>query len=139
MSADTTVVIAAYRHPGDSELSYTAAVVQAADNITYTGDKEGVLEWARVHFLDRHNPCQWFTGKGGLSRAKQFANLLAQEWRENFILEYEDRPIIEIAPDRIYLLSRKGRRKDEIDPECYEAPPAIETHHSHSWEAPSKG
>ncbi len=109
MSADTTVVIAACRRfPEDSELSYTAEVCQAVENLF---DGECALETAKAIFIKR--PHVWFTGVGGLSRAKQFANLLAQELRENGILEYEDRPIIEIGADRVYILSRKGKRKPE--------------------------
>ncbi len=111
MSADTTVVIGA-RRQNDGELAYTAAVVQAAENI-YGGSDEFCVRWAHACFLNRQR--EWFTGKGGLARAKQFANLLAQEYRENFVLEYEDRPIIEIGDDRIYLLSRKGNRLPEGD------------------------
>ncbi len=107
MSADTTVVIAAYRFSADSELSYTAAVVQAADNI-HDPESRCAWEWAKANFLDRNHP--WFHGRGAFSRAKQFANILAQEQRENGVLEYEGRPIIEIDEDRIYLLSRRGNR-----------------------------
>jgi hypothetical protein len=109
MSADTTVVIAACRRfPDSSELSYTAEVVQAVENLF---DEEFALETATAIFLSR--PHVWFTGAGALSRAKQFANLLAEETRANGILEYEDRPIIEIGPDRVYTLSRKGKRKPQ--------------------------
>lgn len=107
MSADTTVVIAACRRfPESRELSYTAEVVQAVENLF---DSEYALEAAKAIFLVR--PRVWFTGTGGLSRAKQFANLLAEETRANGILEYEDRPIIEITEDGVYELSRKGKRK----------------------------
>ena len=106
MSADTTVVIAACIRPGYSELAYTAEVVQAVENLF---DEEFALETATAIFLSR--PHVWFTGVGGLSRAKQFANLLAEETHANGILEYEGRPIIEIGADRVYILSRKGKRK----------------------------
>ena len=110
MSADTTVVIAAcLRFPEDSELSYTAEVCQAVENFY---DEECALTVARYIFLSNTRRI-WFAGIGGLSRAKQFANLLAQELRENRILEHEDRPIIEIGADRVYILSRKGKRKLE--------------------------
>ena len=105
MSADTTVVIAAYIRPWYSELAYTAEVVQAVENLF---DDESALETAKTIFLMR--PRVWFTGTGGLSRAKQFANLLAEETRENGILEYENRLIIEIAEDGVYRLSRRGKR-----------------------------
>ena len=109
MSADTTVVIAACRRfTESSELSYTAAVVQAVENLF---DAEHALETAKSIFLAR--PHVWFTGTGGLSRAKQFANLLAEETRANGILEYEDRPVIEIAEDGVFELSRKGLRKSK--------------------------
>jgi hypothetical protein len=107
MSADTTVVIAAYRFPGNSELSYTAKVVQAVENLWDYADAECV-EHAKMLFIG-HRP--WFAGSGGLRRAKQFAALLAEETRENGILEYENRPIVEIGEDRVYILSRHGRRK----------------------------
>ncbi len=110
MSADTTVVIAAYRHPGHSELAYTAEVVQAVENLTAPLRQDWALETAKAIFLNQ--PRQWFHGKGALGRAKQFANLLAQETRVNGILEYEDRPMIEIGVDGVYLLSRKGNRKE---------------------------
>ena len=106
MSADTTVIIAAYCFHG-SELSYTADVVQAADSL-YGENPAWVLKWAKANFLGRRLP--WFTGKGGLSRAKQFANLLAEEYREKGWLEYHNRPMIEIGTDRVYLLSPKGKR-----------------------------
>lgn len=107
MSADTTVVIAAYRFVGASELAYTATVVQAAYNI-HDPENEFCVKWAKANFIEKSHP--WFTGVAGLSRAKQFANLIAAEAREKGILEYEDRPIIEIGRDRLYLLSRKGNR-----------------------------
>ncbi len=119
MSADTTVVIAAYTHPGSSELAYTAAVVQAVENLF---DEEFALETAKAIFLTR--PRVWFTGTGGLSRAKQFANLLAEETRANGILEYEERPIIEIGEDRVHTLSRKGKRK---------APPVYMSAPEYGW------
>lgn len=110
MSADTTVVIAACRRfPDSSELSYTAEVVQAAENLF---DPECAVKMATSIFLSR--PRVWFTGNGGLSRAKQFANLLAEETRANGVLEYEDRPIIEIAEDGVHELSRKGKRKEPV-------------------------
>lgn len=109
MSADTTVVIAAYTHPGRSELAYTAAVVQAVENLF---EDEFALEAAKAIFLKRSRV--WFTGTGGLSRAKQFANLLAEETRANSVLEYENRPIIEITENRVYELSRKGKRKPPV-------------------------
>ena len=110
MSADTTVVIAAYRFPHCSELAYTAAVVQAVENLTSPIRQDWAMESAKAIFLDQ--PRQWFHGKGGLGRAKQFANLLVQETRENGILEYEDRPMIEIGVKEVHLLSRKGNRKE---------------------------
>lgn len=110
MSADTTVVIAACcRFPDSSELSYTAAVVQAAESLF---DEEYGLTKAKANFIN--TPCVWFSGPGGFSRAKQFANILAGETRENGILEYEDRPIIEIAEDGVHELSRKGKRKQPV-------------------------
>ena len=105
MSADTTVVIAACRFVG-SELEYTAKVVQAVENLTYYGDvRDSICAW------EVFDAGPWFRGSGGLRRAKQFASLLAEETRENAILEYENRPIIEIAEDKTYPLSRHGRRK----------------------------
>ncbi len=110
MSADTTVVIAACRRfPDSSELSYTAEVVQAVENLF---DDEFALEAAKAIFLSR--PRIWFTGPGGFSRAKQFANLLAEETRANGILEYEERRVIEIGEDGVYELSRKGKRKPPV-------------------------
>ena len=107
MSADTTVVIAACRRlPDSSELMYTAEVVQAVENLF---DAEFALETAKTIFLSR--PRVWFTGPGGFSRAKQFANLLAEDTRANGILEYEERLVIEIATDGVFELSRKGKRK----------------------------
>ena len=107
MSADdTTIVIAAYRLPSDSELSYTAAVVQAVENLF---DGECALKKAKAIFVDVHR--EWCHGKGSLGRAKAFAHLLAQDMRENGILEHENQPIIEIAEDGVYELSDKGRRK----------------------------
>lgn len=112
MSADTTVVIAAYRFPGGNGLSYTAQVVQAVENLMYYGDKRDV-EYAKDTFgVNDPRFATWFMGTGGLRRAKQFASLLAEETRENGILEYENRPIIEIAEDKTYTLSKHGRRKD---------------------------
>lgn len=108
MSADNTVVIAACRRsPESRELSYTAEVVQAVVNLF----GEFALETAKAIFLSR--PRLWFTGLGGFSRAKQLANLLAEETRANGILEFEDRLIIEIAEDGVYELSRKGLRKSK--------------------------
>ncbi len=110
MSANSNVVIAAcLLFPKDRQLSYTAEVCQDVENFY---DKELALRMARSNFLSSPRRV-WFTGNGGLSRAKQFANLLAQELRENGILEYEDRPIIEIGADRVYILSRKGKRMPE--------------------------
>lgn len=120
MSADTTVVIAACRRfPDSSELSYTAEVVQAVENLL---DTMYGVKTAKAIFLTR--PRVWFTGPGGLSRAKQFANLLAEETRANGILEYEDRPIIEITEDGVYELSRKGKRK---------SPPVYASAPEHGW------
>ncbi len=128
MSADTTVVIAAcLRSPEDRELSYTAEVCQAVENFY---DEEYALRVARSIFLS--NPHRvWFAGVGGLSRAKQLANLLAQELRENGILEYEDRPIIEIGADRVYILSRKGKRKPQ---DCYGADGTAPLGGINAWE-----
>ncbi len=111
MSADTTVVIAAHRFDGDGELSYTAAVIQAVENLT-DHDSATCLKYARAHFIDGQYP--WFKGSGGLRRVKQFAALLAEEQRENGILEYENRPIIEIGKDRVYVLTRRGQRRDDV-------------------------
>ena len=102
MSADTTVVIAAYRR--GSELEYTAAVIQAAEDLFHE-DPQVALGKARMCFLER--VCPWFSTLG---RAKQFAHLLTDDLRETGILEYEHRPIVEIGEDRVYTLSRKGRR-----------------------------
>jgi len=110
MSADTTVVIAACRRfPDSSELAYTAAVVQDAGSLF---DEEYGLKKAKANFINTH--CVWFSGAGGLSRAKQFAHLLAAEEREKGSLEYEERPIIEIAEDGVFELSRKGKRKPPV-------------------------
>lgn len=110
MSVDTIVAIAAYRRfPEDSELSYTAAVVRFSDNLF---DEESSLGLAKAIFLEQ--PRVWFSGTGGLSRAKQFANLLAEETRVTEGLEFEDRPIIEITADRLYFLSRRGKRKPPV-------------------------
>ena len=104
MSADTTVVIAARRF--DGELAYTAKVFQAIENLWFYGDaRDSKLA------LEIFSSGPWFRGPGGLRRAKQFASILAEETRENAILEYESRPIIEIAEDRVYQLSRHGKRK----------------------------
>lgn len=105
MSVDTTVVIAACRRFGvNSELEYTAAVIQAAENLFHE-EPQVALQKARMCFLEQ--VCPWFSTLG---RAKQFAHLLAQEEREQGTLEYEDRPIIEIGEDGVYTLSRRGRR-----------------------------
>ena len=114
MSADTTVVIAAYRWNG-SELAYTAGVVQSADD--FLGDSDDAFVFQKVAMIFLERPHVWFSGKGGLSRAKQFANLLAEDFRENSILEYEQRPMFEIGAGRIYALSRKGHRRSLSNPE----------------------
>ena len=111
MSADTTVVIAAYEY-SHGERRYTATVVQAAEDLLCE-NQVFALEKARYYFLEVSRP--WFKGKGGLSRAKQFATLLAEEERENGILEYEHRPLIEITSERVYALSRKGKRMPDWD------------------------
>ncbi len=107
MSADTRVVIAAYNF-GCGELAYTAAVVRNSEDFL---DPRCGVECALERFVQ--TPRAWFHGVGGLSRAKQFATLLAEGTRENGVLEYEDRWIIEIGQDRVYLLSRKGNRKGD--------------------------
>lgn len=104
MSADTTVVIACVPNHGMfGEMEYTADVVQAVENLTT--DNPWQLEAARGIFLNGHHP--WFINLG---LAKQYANLLAQNARIQGFLEYEDRPIIEIADDGVHLLSKKGKR-----------------------------
>ncbi len=115
MSADTTVVIAGVFHPGNTHLSFTAAVVWAAEDLL--GQGEISLEKAKAVFLEQ--PRVWFGGVGGLSRAKQFANLLAEDLRQNGVLDREDRPIIEIceahrlAPARTRRLSWMGNCSPE--------------------------
>lgn len=106
MSADTSVVIAACRLSGGSELSYTAAVVQAVENLF---DEIHGVEEAKGTFIKR--PRVWFRGNGAFGRAKQLANLLTEEARANGTLEYPKPVIIEIAQDGVHELSRKGKRK----------------------------
>lgn len=102
MSADTTIVIAATKRGGE-RLYYTAGVVQAVEDLLE--DTPYAFHRAKEEFLDGGGP--WFSS---LPRAKRFASLLAEEGREMGWLEYENRPIIEIGNDRIYLLSRRGKR-----------------------------
>jgi hypothetical protein len=99
--SDTTVVIAGFRFGAD--LQYTAAVVQAAENLE-DGSEDAIRKARRIFFETRR---EWFSSLG---RAKQFANLLAADLRENSSLEHEDIPIYEIEEDRVHRLSRKGNR-----------------------------
>ncbi len=106
MSVDTTVVIAA-RHVATEfshdKMVYTADVVQAVENLIEEHSRR--LEIARKIFVEKPHP--WFVT---LPLAKQYANLLAQNERLQGTLEYDNRPIIEITEDRVYLLSKKGGR-----------------------------
>ena len=106
MSADTTIVIAARTAEPCGELEYTAAVVQAAEDLFDSRDVVFAFQKAKAVFLMR--PRTWFSSLG---RAKQFANLLRDEERERCGgPEYKGKPIIEIGHDRLYRLSRKGNR-----------------------------
>ncbi len=107
MSIDTTVVIAGRRISGEFE--WTAAVVQAADNIHSPADP-GVVKWAKACFDQPRRV--WFRGEGSLGRVKQFAHILQEDARVNGELEYNEIPLIEICDDRLYLLTQKGNRKD---------------------------
>lgn len=107
MSASTTVVVAADVYMGVR--SYTAAAVQEADDL-FGDDRVVALKKAISIFYKSGQP--WFSS---LSRAKQFAALLAQDLQERDGLEYEDRLFIEIDQDeyRLHRLSRRGNRKTE--------------------------
>ena len=85
---------------------YTASVVQAAEDL-WGEDYEFASKKATPVFFRLGQ--QWFRT---LSRAKQFAALLADDLREEGLLEYEHRPVIEFNQDEdvIYSLSRKGKR-----------------------------
>lgn len=103
MSADTTVMMVGRRFSVDGPMMYTAAVVQNA-GMAY--DEEDGYTYLEYYFRQRVHP--WFRS---LSRAKQFANLIAEEQREFGILEYSTRPFLEMGIDRkVYRLSRRGNR-----------------------------
>lgn len=99
MSADTTVVIAGHQFDDYQGVSFTAAVVQAAENFT-TGSKEDAFQSAKRTFLDRSDRL-WFHDWGAYPRAQKLGELLAEETRENSILEYDDVLVIMIEPDEV--------------------------------------
>ena len=110
MSDVMTVVVAANVYMG--ERSYTAAVVRVQEADDLLGeDRTFALKKAESLFFNQSGQ-PWFVS---LSRAKQFAALLAADVREKGEFEYEDGPIIEIDQDedRLYTLSRRGNRKPE--------------------------
>lgn len=104
MSADTTVVIAAYIAPHGQKM-WTAKVVQAAENLL--GEDNDALESAKLIFLGQYNRgLPWFSK---LPRAKQFATILAQEQEEVGMLEYEKMIVVEFSDSHLQQLSyRKG-------------------------------
>ncbi len=104
MSVDTRIVIAGYRFPGDSYTSWTAGLLQSADDLFE--EDENAMEMANAFFLVKCHP--WF---GKISRAKAFASLLAQDAEEQGRLEYQERPIILIRDDKVRVLSKDSRRK----------------------------
>lgn len=107
MSPDTTVVVAAYANPFNGERSYTAAYVQAAEDLF--GDHQALaLGRAKSVFFQHGLP--WFSSLG---RAKRFATLLAEDLREKGGLDSQNRLIIEIGKDRVYRLSRRGNRLED--------------------------
>ena len=102
MSVDTTVVVFGREnaHTGDRE--YTAVVVQAAENLE--AEDGTALRIARLYTEKDGLP--WFRR---LSRAKQFAHLIAEEERRTGSLEYEGMPLYFFDETGVYPMSRKGK------------------------------
>ena len=101
MSADTTMVIAAYNF-GTTErpqMMYTAEVVQAAENLK--DDSPEAVETAKEIFLRPHQV--WFSTLG---RAKTFASLL----REEKYIQYPEILYIEITETKVFPLTSGGKR-----------------------------
>lgn len=105
MSADTTVVIVTSDR-GDGQMAYTAVVVQAAEDFREDTTNPAILHRAENLFLKRDHP--WFSNLG---LAKQFAALLELD----NIIEYKQRLFIEITGDKLYVLTKRGQRRCNLN------------------------
>ena len=115
-------IIAAYCPPGCRELAYTAILV----NARYSTNPAN-WDWSstKAEFLER--PRHWFRGKGGLSRARQFANLLIADAKEEGHTVLDKKFFIEIdyGQSGIHLLSRQWVRKRWV----FQLAPATSIYH----------